>query len=233
MPKLNKSTYKLYYNTTFNYNNNFKTPREFVSSFISLVVLTLMWGGHMIVCSQTSPKWIIFLNPENRDQQVLANTTNSNRKNRRSSNLKLYIEAKQFSYIVYIKHLQVIYVLRAPKITKKTDGAARLCYFQNLTMIVFTHHKFLSLGSSHGNPRKSNTSFSVPNFKTAVPLLPCQEWFHQNNVDVKYSRKNHNGELFEARAINWRLIPVCHLNPEWRETTLCHQVWIPLILLII
>lgn len=121
MPKLNKSTYKLYYNTTFNYNNNFKTPREFVSSFISLVVLTLMWGGHMIVCSQTSPKWIIFLNPENRDQQVLANTTNSNRKNRRSSNLKLYIEAKQFSYIVYIKHLQVIYVLRAPKITKKTS----------------------------------------------------------------------------------------------------------------
>lgn len=32
-------------------------------------------------------------------------------------------------------------------------------------------HKFLSFGSSQGNPRKSNTCFSVSNFKLALPLV--------------------------------------------------------------
>lgn len=34
-------------------------------------------------------------------------------------------------------------------------------------------YKFLWLGSSHGNPRKSNTCFSLSNFKLALPLIPC------------------------------------------------------------
>ena len=34
-------------------------------------------------------------------------------------------------------------------------------------------HRFLSRGSSQGNPRKSNTSFSVAKCKLALALVPC------------------------------------------------------------
>lgn len=43
-------------------------------------------------------------------------------------------------------------------------------------------HRFLSFGSSAGNPRNSNTCFSVSNFKLALPLV-C-------GVDAKLNQQN-------------------------------------------
>lgn len=81
----------------------------------------------------------------------------------------------------------------------------------DIQLFVRNSHKFLSCGSSAGNPRNSNTCFSVSNFKLALPLVCAVDAeLHQHENEEK--KKGQSETYVTVTKANY--IPVFHPNYE-------------------
>lgn len=93
------------------------------------------------------------------------------------------------------------------KVRWSVDPSPIICH-ADLTL--FAGHRFLSCGSSQGNPRKSNTSFSVSNLKLTLALIPCE----CNGTIHAYAEwtVNKGKQVFVANTYKENLLPVYRPN---------------------